>query len=193
VLTSYKKDLGKRMRRAGREISVGFLALAVTGFLMLAGGGTARAKPAALPAACNEVIAAGKSYTAGLTADTKKYPAHSAAVRTAVEATLKTYENEILKITAHGSPTLKNDVKVFFADLNGVLTGHVNGPKLEADGNRMALAACTPSGAPRTGGGSSARLQDPAVLGAAGAAALAGLAVIVVALRSRSRTRAELG
>ena len=193
MLTSYKKGLEKRMRRSGREITIGFLALAMTGYLMLAGGGIARAKPAALPAECNAMLAAGKSYIAGLTADEKKYPAHSTAVTTAVEATLKTYENQILTLTANGSPTLKNDVKVFIADLSGILTGHVNGPKLTADGERMNLAACTPSGAPGTGGGSSAGVQDRAVLGSAGAAALAGAAVIVLALRNRSRTRAEQG
>jgi hypothetical protein len=181
------------MRRTGREITVGFLALAVTGYLMLAGGGTARAEPAALPAACNAMLAAGKSYIAGLTADEQKYPAHSTAVQNAVKATVQTYENEILKITAHGSPALKNDVQVFFADLDGVITGQVNGPKFDADGERMTLAVCTPSGAPRTGGGSSAGVQDPAVLAGAGAAALAGLAVIVLAVRGRSRTRAGLG
>ncbi len=56
----------------------------------------------------------------------------------------------------------------------------------------MAVLACTPTGAPRTGGGSSASLQDPALFGGGGAAALAGLVVVGLTLRGRrSRTSVE--
>jgi hypothetical protein len=178
------------MRRTGRTLTAGFLVLTGTGFLMLSGAGIAYAQPAAVPAACNELLAASKSYTAMLEANQAKFKANHAAFETAAD----NYGNEVTKIASQGSPALQSAAKTYVTDLEGeVAANDINAARLTADSDRMDVAACTPSGAPATGGGSSATLQDPALFGAGGVAALAGLIVVGLALRNRSRTSVDHG
>ena len=115
--------------------------------------------------------------------DPAKYKAAVAGFGAAVE-----------KIAATGSPALQSAAKTFVTDLEaGVAANDLDVAKFSADADRMDVAACTPKGAPATGDGSSAGLQDPALLGVGGAAALAGLAVTGLTLRRRSRAVADQG
>ena len=107
-----------------------------------------------------------------------------------LKAKAATLSEELTQAASTGSPTVRNDVKVFVTDLQaGAAAGDLNVARLTAEGYAFAIAACTPSGAPATGGGSSAGLQDPVLFGVGGAAALAGIVVISVAVRSRPRDR----
>jgi hypothetical protein len=159
---------------------------------MVAGGGIAHARPAAaLPATCTELLAANKSLNATLDAHgTKYYAAHYATLETTVD----NYGNQILQITSHGSPALQSAAKAYVTLYETETAGRTfDAAKFNADSDRMDVLACTPKGAPATGGGSSAGLQDPVLFGAGGAAALAGLVVVGLALRNRSRTSPEHG
>jgi hypothetical protein len=178
------------MRRAGRTLTAGFLVLTGTGFLMLSGAGIAHAQPAATPAACSELLAALKSYNATLSANEAKFKTDHAAFQAAVD----NYGSEVTRIVSTGSPALQSAAKTYVTDLESeVAANDINTARLTADSDRMSVLACTPSGAPATGGGSSATLQDPALFGAGGAAALAGLIVVGLTLRSRSRTSVDHG
>lgn len=178
------------MNRAGRTLTAGFLVLTGAGFLTLSGAGIAHAQPEASPAVCTKIDAALKSFTTNLKANEKKYATdHSAYV-----AAIDSDGNEFLKITAQGSPALQSAAKTYVTDFEtGAADNNLNVAKLTADVNRVISLACLPSGAPQTGGGSSAGLQDPALFGAGGAAALAGLVVVGLAVRNRSRASADQG
>jgi hypothetical protein len=157
---------------------------------MLPGAGIARAQPAAAPAACTELLAALKSFNSTVSANVTKFGTDHAAYMTAVD----NYGNEVTRITSTGSPTLQSDAKTYVTDLESEAAANdINAARLGTDSDRMDVLACTPSGAPGTGGGSSAGLQDPALFGAGGAAALAGLIVVGLTLRNRSRTIVDRG
>jgi hypothetical protein len=157
---------------------------------MLSGAGIAHATPAAIPATCTELLAASKSFNVTLHANVKKFDTDHAALVAAVD----NYGNHILKITSQGSPALQSAAKTYVTDYETETVGNdINTARLVADSNRMSVLACTPKGAPRTGGGSSAGLRDPALFGAGGAAVLAGLVVVGLTLRNRSRTTADQG
>jgi hypothetical protein len=186
------------MRSTGRTLTAGFLVLTGTGFLALSGAGIAHAELAAAkpahakpaPAACTELITATKAYSALLAANKAKFahdlPAYVAAV--------DHYGNEVKKITSTGSPALRRAAKIYVTDLETETADlTINPARLNADSNRLTVLACTPSGAPRTGGGSSAAMQDPGLFGAGGAAVLAGLIVVGLTVRGRPRTSADQG
>jgi hypothetical protein len=180
------------MRRTGRTLTAGFLVLTGTGFLTLSGAGIAHAQPAAAhtPVACTELLAATKSYSATLQANEAKFKANHTAFMTAVD----NYGNQVLKIASQGSSALQSDAKTYVTDLEGETAANdINTARIGADSDRLDVAACTPSGAPATGSASSATLQDPALFGAGGAAALAGLIVVGLTLRRRSRTSVDHG
>jgi hypothetical protein len=182
------------MRSKGRTLAAGFLVLTGTGFLVLSGAGIARAQPVAgipAPAVCTELGALVKSFTATLEAHGAKY---YAAHHSALVAAADNYGSQVLKITAHGSPALQSAAKTFVSyEETANAAGDVNAARYNADFDHLAVLACTPKGAPATGGGGSAGLQDPALFGAGGAIALAGVVVVGLALRNRSRTSAEHG
>lgn len=179
------------MGSTGRTLTAGILVLTGTGFLMLSGAGIAWAQPVAVPAICTELGAAESSFTATLEAHGATYYAtHDSALVTAVD----NYGSQVLKITAQGSPALQTAAKTFVTyDETATAARDVNSARLNADSDRLTILACTPNGAPATGGGSSAGLQDPALFGAGGATALAGFVVAGLALRHRSRTSVEHG
>jgi hypothetical protein len=164
------------IKRAGRTLGAGFLIAAVAGFPMLAGAGIAQAQPES-SSVCQKLTAA----LASLIEDIQ-----------APHASLKTFtptlSKELTQAAAAGSPTVRHDVQLFIDTLQaGAAAGDINTAKLTAQGDAFAIAACTPSGAPATGGGSSAGLQDPDLFGAGGAAAVAGIVVVSVAVRRRPR------
>lgn len=178
------------MRSKGRTLTAGFLVLTGTGFLLLSGGGTAHAQPAAAaPAVCTEILAAAKSFDATLNAHGQKYyEADWARLVTAVDK----YGDQLLKITAQGSPALQSAARTFVTYYETATADKdINSARFTADSDRMDTLACIPKDAPATGGGSSAGLQDPALFGAGGAAALVGFVVVGLALRNRSRTSEE--
>jgi hypothetical protein len=175
--------------RTGRTLTAGFLVLTGAGFLMLSGTGIAHAAQPA-PAACKELGAAQNSYTAGLKADIKKFETDHAAYVSFVD----NYGNEVTNIASQGSPAVQSAAKVFVTDLETeIADSDFNAARINADSDRLIVAACTPGGAPATGGGSSATLRDPALFGVGGAAALAGAIVVGLTLRKRSRVGADLG
>jgi hypothetical protein len=156
--------------------------LVLAGVLVLAGAGVANARPAS-SSACDKLTAALKSLTAlhpGYTRNLKK-DAHLVASR-------------LTQAVATGSPALKSAVSTYVADWEaGAAAGHLDTAKISADDGAI-VAACAaqsvpPSGAPATGGGSAAGVQDPALFGVGGAAVLAGLGVLGRARRNRPRGR----
>jgi hypothetical protein len=173
-------------------LTAGFLVLTGTGSLVLSGAGIAQAQPAAsIPATCTELLAVNKAFNATLDAHgTAYYQAHYSVLITTVD----NYGNQLLKIAAQGSPALQSATKTFVDYYEAsTVAKDFNQARFTADANRMNIAACTPAGAPRTGGGSSAGLQDPALFGVGGGAALAGFAVIGLTLRRRPRASADIG
>ena len=178
------------MRSTGRTLTAGFLVLTGTGLLMLSGASIAHAQPVAAPApaTCKELGAAQNSYTAGLKANVKKFEADNKAYVTFVT----NYGNEVIRIASQGSPALQSAAKTYATDLETeIANSDFNATRINADSDRLIVLGCTPKGAPATGGGSSAALQDPALFGAGGAAALAGLIVVGLTLRGRSRASAD--
>jgi hypothetical protein len=179
--------MGKLTRSAGRVLGAGVLALAGAGVLVLAGAGTANARPASTSTsadACDNIFSTFDSLNAMLT----KHPGAWGPVATAA--------TEFTQDASTGSPAVKSTVSTLVTDLRADVAARrvLDRPKLLADGNAI-VAACSaqPSGAPATGGGSTAGLQDPALFGAGGAAVLAGLGVLGLARRNRPRGSPDPG
>jgi hypothetical protein len=178
------------MKKTGRALTAGCLTLAWAGFLTLSGVGVAHAQPLKAPAACTELSAALKTFAATLTNSKKKFQADHAAYI----ATIDGYGNQVLKIAAQGSPAARSAAKTYITELEAeVAANDINQAKLSAEFDRLDILLCSPKGAPRTGGGSSAGLQAPALFGAGGAIALAGLVVVGLTVRNRPRTSADQG
>ena len=98
---------------------------------------------------------------------------------------------QLTQAASTAPPAVKSAVSTFVADLRaGAAAGNFDTAKTNADINAI-TAACAaaqtapPSGAPATGGGSAAGVQDPALFGVGGAAVLAGLGVLGLARRNR--------
>jgi hypothetical protein len=166
-------------------LATGVLVLAGAGTLMLAAAGTANARPA-LNAACQNVLKAFQSI------DTTLEAKHGT-----LKADVALVASKLTKAASTGSPALKSDVQTLISDLQaGVAAGSLDDAKLNADDDAI-VAVCaasnTPVGAPGTGGGSTAGLQDPVLFGLGGAAVLAGVIVLGLALRNRLRTRVGHG
>jgi hypothetical protein len=172
--------MGKLMRSAGRVLGTGVLVLAGTGFLVLAGTGIASGRPASTDA-CQKIISTLQSLVA-------LNP--SAPGNLKKDASL--VASRLTQAASTGTPAVKSAVSTYAADWEaGAAAGHLDNPKLTADGNAI-VAACAaqatpPSGAPATGGGSAAGVQDPALFGLGGAAVLAGIGVLGLARRNRPR------
>ena len=164
------------MKRAGRALGTWAVVLAGASLLMLAGAGTAHAQPAGT-SECKKMNAT----LASLNATLKAHPTTPAAAADAIAG-------QMTQAASTGSPALKSAVSTFIADLKaGAAANDLNLAKLNADAAVVATAACTPTGAPATGGGSAAGLWDPGLLDAGGAAVLAGVVVLGLALRGRPR------
>jgi hypothetical protein len=172
--------MGRLTRTAGRVLGTGVLVLAVAGVLVLAGTGAASARSAGSNA-CGTIISTLKSLLALHVNTTNNLKKDASLVA-----------SRLTQAASTGSPALKSAVSTYIADWEaGAAAGHLDTSKLSADGDAI-VAACAaqltaPSGAPATGGGSTAGVQDPALFGAGGAAVLAGLGVLGLARRNRPR------
>ncbi len=172
--------MGKLMRSAGRMLGAGVLVLAGAGILVLAGAGSANARPTSTNA-CDQIFATFDSFNATLT----KHPGSWGPVATAA--------TEFTQDASTSSPAVKSAVSTFVADLRADVAARrvLSRPKLVADGDAIVAVCSTqaaqPSGAPATGGGSTAVVQDPALFGVGGATVLAGLGVLGLARRNRPR------
>lgn len=170
------------MKKAGRALRAGVLVLAGAGILMLAGAGTAHAQPAS-SSVC-------KKLTATLSSLNKTLEAHP----TTPKAAAAIIATQMTQAASGGSAAVQSAVHTFVTDIEtGAATNDLNAAKLNADATVVATTACTPSGAPATGGGSAAGIQDLGLFGAGGAAVLAGLAVLGLALRNRPGTEVGHG
>jgi hypothetical protein len=177
--------MGKLTRSAGRLLGAGALMLAGVGVLLVSGAGIANAQPAGTSpstnsntSACNKIFAAFDSFDAMLSK-------HPGTVKS--DAAIATAEFTLAASTA--SPAVKSAVDAFLSDLKAdAASGTVNRPKLVADGDAIVAAcAAVPNGAPATGGGSTAGVQDPALFGVGGAGVLAGIGVVGLGLARRNR------
>ena len=178
------------MRRTGRALTAGSLALASAGFLTLTGAGVAHAQPLKTPAACTRLLATATAFNAMVEKNQAKFKADHAAYLAAVD----NYGNQVLKVASQGSPAAQSAAKAYATDLEAETAAlDLNKAKIDAEIARLATALCQPKGAPGTGGGSSAGLQDPALFGAGGALALAGAAIVGLAVRRRPRAGAVRG
>ena len=174
--------MGELTKRAGRVFGAGILVLAVTGIAMMAGTGIANAQPAGLSPACQKIITTLSSFNSSLATSPSTLDNEAATVASALTQAAST-----------GSPALKSTVKAFVTDLEaGAAANNLNIPKLTADAEAL-TASCAPSGAPATGGGSAAGLQNPALFGVGGAVVLAGVVVLGLALRNRLSTGVSHG
>lgn len=178
------------MRRTGSALTAGSLALASAGFLTLTGAGVAHAQPLKTPAACTRLLATATAFNAMVEKNQAKFKADHAAYLAAVD----NYGNQVLKVASQGSPAAQSAAKAYATDLEAETAAlDLNKAKIDAEIARLATALCQPKGAPGTGGGSSAGLQDPALFGAGGALALAGAAIVGLAVRRRPRAGAVRG
>jgi hypothetical protein len=177
--------MGNFGKRAGHTLATGVLVLTGAGFLMLAGTGTANARPVSTTT-CRNITTTLQSLNSRLSTTHSTLKASAALI-----------SRELTQAASTGSPQVKSAVHTFVTDLvAGADADDLDSAKLNADANAI-VAACatanTPDGAPATGGGSSAGLQDPALFGLGGAAVLAGVVVLGLALRNRLRTRVSHG
>lgn len=189
--------MGNLTKRAGHTLATGVLVLAGTGILMLAGTGTANARPA-VSTACRNITTTLQSLNSTL-----------ATHHSTLKASAALISSRLTQAASTGTPQVKSAVHTFVTDLvTGADADNLDSAKLNADADAV-VAACaatttsagapaasatpsagaTPSGAPATGGGSAAGLQDPALFGLGGAAVLAGVVVLGMAVRKRLRTR----
>jgi hypothetical protein len=166
---------------AGRVLGAGILVLAGTAVLMLGGGGVASARPvSANTNACNKIFA---------------IFAELAKSSGSLKSEVATAAAQFTQAAAGASPTIRGGVALLVADLRAdAASGHVNRPQLVADGDAInAACAAAPKGAPATGGGSTAGVQDPALFGLGGAIVLAGAGVLFLGLARRNRPRGSPG
>jgi hypothetical protein len=181
--------MGKLTRSAGRSLGAGVLMLAGVGVLVLSGAGVANAQPANATStstnACDKIFATFDSFDALLSSKHPGTLKSEVAIATA----------EFTQAASTASPAVKSAVGVFLSDLKAdAASGQVNRPKLAADGDAI-VAACAaePNGAPATGGGSTAGVQDPALFGVGGGGVLAGIGVVGLGLARRNRPRGRPG
>jgi hypothetical protein len=174
--------MGKLTRTAGRVAGAAVLVLAGAGIVVLAGAGIANARPAST-SACDKIFATVASAPATITKMRKEHKTTEQAA--AVVAT------QLTQAASTAPAAVKSAVSTFVADFEaGAAAGHFDTAKILADGNAVnaacaAAQAVPPSGAPATGGGSAAGVEDPALFGVGGAAVLAGLGALGLARRSR--------
>jgi hypothetical protein len=177
--------MGKLTRSAGRLLGAGALMLAGVGVLVLSGAGIANAQPASTSTtACDKIFATFTSVDTLLS----KHPG-------TLKSDVAIATTEFTQAASTASPAVKGDVDTFLSDLQAdAASGHINRPKLVADGDAI-IAACAaaPSGAPATGGGSTAGVQDPVLFGVGGTGVLAGLGVVGLGLARRNRPQRSPG
>ena len=169
--------MGKLTRSAGRLLGAGVLVLAGAGVLVLAGAGSAYARTASTNA-CDNIFAALDSLNTTFTK-------HPSTLKNDVALSVP----QLTQAASTGSSAVKSAVGTLVSDLQAdAASGSINRPKLVADGDAIvAVCSAQPSGAPATGGGSMAGVQDPALFGVGGAIVLAGLGVLCLARRNRPR------
>jgi hypothetical protein len=158
----------------------GVLVLAGAGVLVLAGAGIASARPAST-SACQKISSVVVSFNAVL----KSHPS-------TLKKEVAILASELAQAASTGSPAVKRAVSTFVTDLEaGTASGNFNDPKATADSDAIGAACAAqsipPSGAPATGGGSAAGVQDLALFGVGGAAVLAGIGALGLARRNWPR------
>jgi hypothetical protein len=169
--------MGKLTQSACRVLGTGVLVLAGAWFLLLSGAGIASAQPASASAsACDNIFTVFTQYNAMTSTPSLKN-------------TVAFFTAGFTKAEVGASPAVMSTVAAMLADLRAdEATGKINRPKLVADGDAInAACAAEPAGAPATGGGSTAGVHYPALFGVGGAVLLAGIGVVILALRNRPR------
>lgn len=148
--------------------------------LVLTGAGIASAQPVSGGSACKQVESTLSSIQSSLPA--------AASNPSALKSKIGTYASQLNSQASSGSPQLKSAVGTFISDLQAAGSGKVNVQKLTSDANAIGAACASqsaPSGAPGTGGGSTAGVAEPALFGVGGAVVLAGLGVLGLGSRRR--------
>src|SRR5579875_785089 len=151
-----------------------------TGALVFSGAGIASAQTASGGAACQQIESTLSSIQSTLP--------QAASNPSALSSKIGAFASQLGQESASASPAVKSAVNTFIGDLKAAGAGHVNVSKLTSDANAIGAACKTPSGAPATGGGSTAGVQDPVLFGLGGAALLAGVGVIGLGRRNRPRS-----
>ncbi len=157
------------------------------GALVLAGGGVASAQSGNMSPSCQKLTATLSTLQSQLTAAAS----NPSKLKSAVSQVAAQMQAE----SASASPAVKAAVGTFLAQLQQAASGQVNIPALTTDAGNI-TKACTatssvtavPSGAPATGGGSTAGLQDAGLFGVGGAALLGGAGALALAWRRRGLT-----
>lgn len=172
----------KLMGTAGLVLGAGILVLAGAGVLVLAGAGVATARPAST-SACQQF----NSTVASLDSAMKQGASNA---ETSLKSKVDTIASELEQAVASGSAALKSAVSTFATDIKAAVPSHhFNSPKINSDIEAIVAACATqakaPRGAPATGGGSAAGVQDSALFGLGGAAVLAGVGTLGLARRNR--------
>ena len=160
-----------------------------TGVLALTAAGGASALAAAGGSACQQV----QSTLSSIQSTLPSAASNPSALKTKIGAFARQLQSE----ASSGPSALKSAVGTFITDLRAVASGKANVAKLRADASAIG-AACQsqgapPSGAPATGGGSTAGLQDPVLFAVGGAAVLVGLCTLGLARRNQRRSSPRAG
>lgn len=145
----------------------------------------------AMPASA-QASSACSQIEATLTSIQKQLPqATSSTLASKIASFVAQLETE----AATAPPSVKADVGAFVNDLKAVASGKVNVAKLTADANAIG-SACTasvsakaPTGAPATGAGTTAGLQDPGLIYGGAAALAVGSGLFALGWRQRRRPR----
>jgi hypothetical protein len=173
------------MKKLMRTVGVAILVLAGAGGLLLAGAGAAAAQPAGA-SACQQFFATLREIAAAA-----KNGAGNAG--TSFQSQIDTQAAEMEQSVSSGSPAVKAAVTRYANELKATAAvfGNFSSAKLKADGNAIIVAcaaqATAARGAPATGGGSTAAVQDPALFGLGAAAVLAGIGILGLTRRNRPR------
>jgi hypothetical protein len=156
------------------------------GALVLAGGGVASAQSGNMSPSCQKLTATLSTLQSQLTA--------AASNPSKLKSAVSKVAAEMQAESASASPAVKAAVGTFLAQLQQAASGQVNIPALTTDAGNITKACTTssvsavPTGAPATGGGSTAGLQDAGLFGVGGAALLGGAGALALAWRRRGQT-----
>jgi hypothetical protein len=163
------------------RVLASFVGVLVAGALTLLVGTPAGAQSSS---ACSQVEST-------LTSIQKQLPqASSSALASKIGGFVTQLETE----SASAPPSVKSAVGAFVTDLKAAAGGKINVAKLTADANAIgtactSAAATAPTGAPQTGAGSTAGLQDASLLYGGAALVAAGGVLAGFGIRRRRRAR----
>jgi hypothetical protein len=164
------------------RVLASFVGVLVAGALTLLVGTPAGAQSSS---ACSQIEST-------LTSIQKELPqASSSALASKIGAFVAQLETE----SASAPASVKSAVGAFVTDLKAAASGKINVAKLTADANAIGTActasapATAPTGAPQTGAGSTAGLQDASFVYGGAALVAAGGVVTGFGIRRRRRAR----